>query len=391
MPPAMTYAVNSGSILARLGVRPVINASGIYTDLGGSQLDAEVWAAATEANATWVSLPELLDRTGERAAELCGAPAGRVVPGASAAIALATAACIARGDGEVSERLPEIARRTPNGVVLQVVHRYKYARCAVLGGGHLIEAGSTSGTDEGELASALGRDVVAVLHPGHLDSAPGALGLGDVARVAHEHGVPVIVDAAYLSYPVELIGSFGAAGADLVCFSAKYFHGPNAGGLLIGREDLLDAVRAVDFTQYESGRWLNFGRALKMDRATVVATVLALERWLARDHGERWAGYRRRADALVEELGSLSGVHARSAQFTLDERIVHEPPNSLVLRVSGALGLSAGDIERRLAQGDPSIACLAQADELVFCLETVAEHEDAQLLGRIREVLGGQA
>ena len=36
------------SILARFGVRPVINASGIYTDLGGSVLDEEVWAAATE-------------------------------------------------------------------------------------------------------------------------------------------------------------------------------------------------------------------------------------------------------------------------------------------------------------------------------------------------------
>ena len=121
----MSSTMNSTSILARLGVKPVINASGIYTDLGGSVLDPEVWAAATEANATWVSLPELLDRTGERVAELCGAPAGRVVPGASAAIALATAACVARGDGEVNERLPEVAGDTPNGVVLQTVHRYK--------------------------------------------------------------------------------------------------------------------------------------------------------------------------------------------------------------------------------------------------------------------------
>lgn len=387
----MNSTVQGTSILARLGVKPVINASGIYTDLGGSVLDAEVWAAATEANATWASLPELLDRTGERIAELCGAPAGRVVPGASAAIALATAACIARGDGEVNERLPETTSDTRNGVVLQTLHRYKYARCAVLGGGRLIEAGSTSSTEEHDLASALARGAVAVLHPGHLDTMPGALGLRDVVRVAHERGVPVIVDAAYLSYPVELIGSFSAAGADLVCFSAKYFHGPNAGGLLIGRENLLDAVRDVDFTRYESGRWLNFGRALKMDRATVVATVLALERWLTLDHAERWAGYRRRAQALVEQLGSLSGVHARSAQFTLDERIVDEEPNSLVLRVADTPGLSAGRLERRLAQGDPSIACVGEGDELVFCLETVAEYEDEQLVARIREVVGADA
>src|SRR5690242_9071935 len=36
-----------------LGVRRVINASGIYTDLGGSCLSPAVWAAAAEANRTW--------------------------------------------------------------------------------------------------------------------------------------------------------------------------------------------------------------------------------------------------------------------------------------------------------------------------------------------------
>ena len=82
-----------------LGVRRVINACGIYTDLGGSVLSGAAWAAAVEANATWAAMDELLDASGARIAALCGCEAARVVPGASAGIALALGACVARGDG----------------------------------------------------------------------------------------------------------------------------------------------------------------------------------------------------------------------------------------------------------------------------------------------------
>jgi L-seryl-tRNA(Ser) seleniumtransferase len=96
------------TLYAALGVRRVINACGIYTDLGGSSLSPAVWDAAREANETWASMDELLARSGERIAALCGAEAARVVPGASAGIALSVAACIARGSGEVAEALPHV-------------------------------------------------------------------------------------------------------------------------------------------------------------------------------------------------------------------------------------------------------------------------------------------
>ena len=81
-------------VYKRLGVRRVVNACGIYTDLGGSCLSPSVWAAAEEANRTWASVPELLARSGERIAGLVSAEAARVVPGASAGIALSVAATV---------------------------------------------------------------------------------------------------------------------------------------------------------------------------------------------------------------------------------------------------------------------------------------------------------
>ena len=128
--PAICGVQNVVGVYEALGVRRVVNACGIYTDLGGSVLSPSVWAAAAEANATWASMDELLDAAGARVAALCGAPAARVVPGASAGIALSVGACIARGDGRVAEALP----RVDAVVLMQRGHEYKYARCATLAG-----------------------------------------------------------------------------------------------------------------------------------------------------------------------------------------------------------------------------------------------------------------
>ena len=47
------------SIYGMLGVRPVINAAGIYTDLGGSVLSPTVRDAVHEVNGTFASMTEL--------------------------------------------------------------------------------------------------------------------------------------------------------------------------------------------------------------------------------------------------------------------------------------------------------------------------------------------
>src|SRR4051794_34192266 len=110
-------------IYSSLGVRRVVNACGIYTDLGGSVLGGAARAAAAEAGETWAAMDELLAVSGARIASLCGCEAARVVPGASAGIALAIGACVARGSGAVGEALPLVDAV----VLMQRAHAYKYA------------------------------------------------------------------------------------------------------------------------------------------------------------------------------------------------------------------------------------------------------------------------
>src|SRR5262249_33799729 len=89
-----------GHIYESIGVRPIINCQGDKTILGGSLILPEVRRAMEEASHHFVDLDELMERVGARLAELTGAEWGIVTSGCAAAIAHATAACIAGADPE---------------------------------------------------------------------------------------------------------------------------------------------------------------------------------------------------------------------------------------------------------------------------------------------------
>jgi D-glucosaminate-6-phosphate ammonia-lyase len=367
----------------RLGVAPVINACGIYTDLGGSCLSDTVWRQLALVNRTWASVPDLLDATGARIAQLVGTEAARVTPGASAAIMLGVAACLSGGDPELNERLPGGPPHRRQ-VIMQRAHRYKYTRVALLAGADIVEAGDDQGTSGTQLEAALAGGGAAILHPAHLDGRNGSIPLAEVASIAHAWRVPIVVDAAYLSFPTQMLTTFTHDGADLVCFSAKYFWGPNAGGFIAGRKELVQAVADLDFTHYEGGPVRTFGRPLKLDRTTIVATLLALEEWLAMDHDERWRSYRRRVDALIDALSDLPGIRAEAKQFTLDERLTDEAPNALVVTANGTE--AAAELEHELAAGVPRILCSRIDERLVIAVETIEPDEDGVVARRIREL-----
>ncbi len=367
----------------RLGVAPVINACGIYTDLGGSCLSDTVWRQLALVNRTWASVPDLLDATGARIAQLVGTEAARVTPGASAAIMLGVAACLSGGDPELNERLPGGPPHRRQ-VIMQRAHRYKYTRVALLAGADIVEAGDDQGTSGTQLEAALAGGGAAILHPAHLDGRNGSIPLAEVASIAHAWRVPIVVDAAYLSFPTQMLTTFTRDGADLVCFSAKYFWGPNAGGFIAGRKELVQAVADLDFTHYEGGPVRTFGRPLKLDRTTIVATLLALEEWLAMDHDERWRSYRRRVDALIDALSDLPGIRTEAKQFTLDERLTDEAPNALVVTANGTE--AAAELEHELAAGAPRILCSRIDERLVFAVETIEPEEDGVVARRIREL-----
>jgi len=95
------------NIYTRIGVRPIINARGTWTYLSGSLELPEVRAAKQQAALHFVDMFELQQGVGKRLAELSGAEFGMVTSGAAAAMAAATAACIAGSDPARVWQLPD--------------------------------------------------------------------------------------------------------------------------------------------------------------------------------------------------------------------------------------------------------------------------------------------
>ena len=364
-----------GGVLDELGVKRILNARGAYTDLGGSTLGPSGWAAMDEANRYFVDLPELLERSGGAIAGLIGAEAARVTPGAAAAIALGTAACLTRGDREQIDRLPAAGGR----VLVQRAHRYKYDRCVRIAGAELVEVD--------ELATALDDDASALYFPGHLDGAPGTVGLAEACELAHSRGVPVLVDAAYLVEPPERMGELTATGADLFCFSAKYFGGPNAGGFICGRREFVDQVAAVDFIRFEAGEEHRWGRPFKLDRQTIVAVYVALRDWVAAGAEARLAEYARKIELIRDRLDGIPGLDLEPMCFTMEETLAPEPVNCLRIGIGPATQKTAADVDRALQAGDPSVLAHVVDDALVVVVDCVPDEDDELLAERLVNAL----
>src|SRR5215210_6668072 len=92
-------------VYRRLGLRPIINAAGTYTHLGGSLMPPEVIAAMNDAAQGYVPIRDLTKATGERIAQLTGNEAALVTTGAAGAIFVGTCACIAGDDPDKAKRL----------------------------------------------------------------------------------------------------------------------------------------------------------------------------------------------------------------------------------------------------------------------------------------------
>ena len=220
------------SIFEELGVRPVLNAMGNRTLLGGSTPSAAVRAMMDEAEEDYVHMGDLMDTVGLRIAEMIGAEAALVTSGCSAALAVGAAACMTGNDPEKIDQLPDTTGM-PNEFIIQRQLRIKYDRCITIPGGKLVEVGDVEETRPEHIEAAIGPRTAGIhyLAPGNR---PGALPIEEVIRIGQAHNIPVIVDAAGEVYPTDKFGRYVKMGAKLAAYGAKYFGAVNSSGK-IGR------------------------------------------------------------------------------------------------------------------------------------------------------------
>ncbi len=388
-----------------LGLRTVINASGTLTRLGGSRMAPEVLAAMAEAAASFVPIDALQARAGEIIAEITGAESGYVVTGASAGLTLGVAACVAGFDVAAMDRLPDTTG-LKNEVVVQRGHRNAYDHAIRAVGVRMVEVGylgypGAGGTYPWQIAEAITERTAAVACP-ILDT-PGTVPLSDVCAIAHERGVPVIVDAAAELPPRRNLRRFFKEGADLVVFSGgKAIGGPQASGILAGRADLIASVALQhqdmdvrDATWSQRGLLTSgvlrgvphqgFGRSMKVGREEIVGLLVALQRFAAGSDEADLERMQRLLDPIEVALADVPGVTV-VRHVSADKPV----PSLRVMICGDDAGERAYAVVNRLLDGEPSIAVAqshAEFGQLAVIPQGVTTEEAESIARRLRQVL----
>ncbi|MBV8820546.1 MAG: aminotransferase class V-fold PLP-dependent enzyme, partial [Acidobacteriaceae bacterium] len=186
--------------------------------------------------------------------------------------------------------------------------------------------------------------------------------LKDVAPIANQAGVPILVDAAadYLIVPNPYI----AIGADLVAYSGgKVIRGPQTAGLLVGRKHLVRAAWANSAPHHA------FGRPSKVSKEEVVGMLRAVEVWRQERDIQAdmrlWESWYRE---MIPQITQVPGVKAE----------IHGPirggpfPTLNLSWDPQLIGLTAGQVGHALLEGEPRIATHAEGEGHSFAIRPVA-------------------
>jgi D-glucosaminate-6-phosphate ammonia-lyase len=354
-----------------LGVRRVVNGQFPITRLGGSVIPKEIVDAMQESTNNWCGIWELEEKVGAGIAQICSAEAAHITSGSFAALVLSAAACMAGKDPEKMRRLP-YADSMKNEIIIQRNLRGThggepgmYDRSMEVPGGRFVEIGhEVWGARPKDLESAFS-DKTAAIHfmvPDYPDSRSDIIPLEQIIEIGHKHEVPIIVDAAGQTYPIELLSRFTKMGADLVCFAAKYVQGANSAGWVCGKKELIDAVSLHSFIGQEAGSYdpkpgyyRSVGRGYKLDRQEIVGTLAALQRWVKMDHNkERIEPARQKIQKLQEVLSEVPDLDFSTWPEELIDGIGY---HQLGLRVTFEKKTTKEivDLNNKLRNSDPSI------------------------------------
>ncbi len=379
-------------VLNRPSLRPVINATGIvvHTNLGRSILAEQVLEKFRPIAGGYSNLEYDLEK-GERGSryshvegillEITSAEAAMVVNNNAAAV-LVSLETLARGREVVVSR----------GELVEIGGSFRIPEVMRKSGARMVEVGATNKTHLRDYESAVGPDTALLLkvHKSnfHVIGFTDEVDRGELAKLGRKHGIPVMEDlgsgcfvdfSKYGLVREPTVQEVLAQGVDLVTFSGdKLLGGPQA-GIILGRKDLVGAIRKNQLS-----------RALRIDKLT----LLALEETLRIYRDEQEAvrqiptlrmilaspkSLKERARRLIKWVGKVE-----TGKFTIRTADGESKvgggalpllvlPTSLISLVPGTL--SANALEESFRTYDPPILVRIEKDRVLLDLRTVQEGE----------------
>jgi L-seryl-tRNA(Ser) seleniumtransferase len=286
-------------------------------------------------------------------AALSGAESGMVTSGAAAAIASATAACIAGADPAKIWQLPDTTGLKSE--VIMFGGRSAFDSAARLAGGKLVIARSPE-----ELQSAIGPNTAMIYTTALGDRLERAI------AIAKQANVPLLLDDAAGIPPIGNLRLYAKMGVDLFCFSGgKGLCGPQCSGLLLGRKDLIEAALA-NTSPWEGA----VCRSMKVGKEEVMGCLAAVEAWMKMDLDALNREWNKKVKRIAAILETVPGV-------TTDISIPkggNRYPTLTVHWDEQAWNFTVADCDRELRAGNPRIEVLTASNPSLVA--AVSEHHD---------------
>lgn len=379
-------------LLSMPSLRNVVNATGVvvHTNLGRSLLADQVLAKFGSLAGGYSNLEYALDqgRRGSRYThveyllqELTGAEAGMVVNNNAAAVLLSLET-LAKGREVVVSR----------GQLVEIGGAFRIPDVMRKSGAKMVEVGTTNKTHLRDYEEAIGPDTALLLKVhtsnfqivGFTEEVP----LSDLVKLGQKHGIPVMDDLGsgclldFSNYGMIREPTVQEAleqGVGVVTFSGdKLLGGPQA-GIILGKKDLVAAIRENQLN-----------RALRIDKLT----LLALEETLRIYRDPRMAlkdipTLRMICCSYDSLLESAERLHALIRNISTENFSVEQidgdskvgggalPLQKLKTRLLSLIPakLSAQKMEKHLRLNDPPVIARVEKDRLMLDVRTIRENE----------------
>jgi uncharacterized pyridoxal phosphate-dependent enzyme len=334
----------TGDIYAELGVTPLININGTVTVIGGSVMRPEVIELIRRGNEHFVLIDELEIAAGKFIAKLCKSPAGYtglVTGGAAAALVVGYAGMMTEDLEPRMRDIPDASNFPKNEVIIQKSHRYPFDHQIRQTGAKLVEVETRE-----EMIAAINPKTVAI-HFTNILSDKGNVSGPETIAIAKAHNLYTFNDAAADVPPVERLWEYPAMGFDLVTFSGgKAIQGPQAAGILIGKEDLIHYA-LLNMSPQED----RIGRCCKVGKETIFGMLKALEIFVNQNYDETLKMYDERAQVITDAVKKF-GVTALPRQFN-PQALGNVTPRYSWLIDRSKLNISGQEVMQKLADTRP--------------------------------------
>src|SRR5215813_13037757 len=335
---------STGDIYAELGVTPLININGTVTVIGGSVMKPEVVELIRRGNEHFVLIDELEVAAGKFIAKLCKSPAGYtglVTAGAAAAMVVGYAGMMTEDLEPRMRDIPDVSNFPKNEVIIQKSHRYPFDHQIRQTGAKLIEVETRE-----EMIAAINPKTVAI-HFTNILSDKGKVSGPETVAIAKEHNLYTFNDAAADVPPKERLWEYPALGFDMVAFSGgKDIRGPQAAGILIGKEDLMHYA-LLNMSPQED----RIGRCCKVGKETILGLLKALEMFVNQDYEATLRTYDERAQVITHALKEF-GVTVQPRQFN-PQALGNVTPRYRWQIDPTKLNITGPDVMQRLADTRP--------------------------------------